>query len=86
MTRAVTEGTELFRDAIGVILKIGGPILILCMVVGIVTALFQAVTQVHENSVSFVLKVAVVIIFMMLGGSWMMRTLTEFTKSLFDMM
>ena len=75
-----------FQEAIGVALRLGGPILILCMLVGVVVAILQAVTQIHEQSISFVLKLIVVILFMMIGGNWMLRTLQEYARRLFDMM
>ena len=76
----------IFQDAIGVALRLGGPILILCMAVGVVVAILQAVTQIHEQSISFVLKLIVVILFMMMGGNWMLRQLQEYALRLFDMM
>ena len=76
----------IFQDAIGVALRLGGPILILCMAVGVVVAILQAVTQIHEQSISFVLKLMVVILFMMMGGNWMLRQLQEYALRLFDMM
>ena len=75
-----------FQEAIGVSLRLGGPILILCMAVGVVVAILQAVTQIHEQSISFVLKLIVVILFLMIGGNWMLRQLQEYALRLFDMM
>lgn len=77
---------DLFRDAISVVIRIGGPILLLCMLVGVVTALLQAVTQIHEQTVSFLFKLIVVILCLVLGGDWMMRNLQEFSLEVFDMM
>ena len=74
-----------FHDAIGVAIRLGGPILLLCMLVGVVVAILQAVTQIHEQSISFVLKLIVVIVFMMIGGNWMLRTLQEYALELFEL-
>ena len=76
----------LFQDAISVAIRLGAPILLLCMLVGVIVAILQAVTQIHEQSISFVLKLIVVIVFLMLGGDWMLRTLQEYALELFDMM
>ena len=76
----------IFQDAIGVALRLGGPILILCMAVGVVVAILQAVTQIHEQSIAFVLKLIVVILFLMMGGNWMLRQLQEYALRLFDVM
>mgnify|MGYP002798539784 FL=1 len=56
------------------------------MAVGILVAIFQAVTQIHEQSLSFILKLIVVVVVFLVGGSWMLSTLQEYTRSLFTMM
>ena len=76
----------IFQEAIGVCLRLSGPVLVLCMVVGVVVAILQAVTQIHEQSIAFVLKLIVVVLFMMIGGNWMLRQLQEYALRLFDMM
>lgn len=82
----ITQVTDLFRDGIGVALRLGAPILILSMLVGVVTAIIQAVTQIHEQTISFVLKLVVVVLILVIGGSWMLSTLQEYSLSLFDVM
>ena len=82
----ITQVVDVFRDGIGVALKIGGPILLLSMFVGVITAIMQAVTQIHEQTISFVLKLVVVILFLMIGGSWMMSMLREYALELFALM
>lgn len=47
---------SVMRDAVGVTLKLGGPMLLLSMLVGVVVAVLQAVTQIHEQTISFALK------------------------------
>ena len=54
--------------------------------VGILVAIFQAVTQIHEQSLSFILKLIVVIIVLLVGGGWMLETLMDFTRYLFTLM
>ena len=44
-----TAVSDLMRDAVGLVIKLGGPMLILSMLVGVVVAIFQAVTQIHER-------------------------------------
>ena len=77
---------DVFRDAIGVVIRLVGPMLLLSMVVGVIVAILQAVTQIHEQTISFILKLIVVVLFLVIGGSWMMTTLQEFFYSLFDLM
>ena len=71
------------REAVSVALKLGGPMLILSMLVGVVIAIFQAVTQIHEQTISFMLKLIVVILILLIGGAWMLTTLQDYTKEIF---
>ena len=84
MTGATT--VDVFQEAILVIIRISGPILILCMLVGVVIALLQAVTQIHEQSLAFVLKMIVVISILALGGGWMLGTLQDFFRLMLQQM
>ena len=76
----------IFGDGLGVAIRLGGPILLLCMLVGVIVAILQAVTQIHEQSISFLLKLIVVVLFLIIGGNWMLRILQEYTYSVFDLM
>ena len=80
------EVADILREGIGVALKIGGPLLILSMAVGILVAIFQAVTQIHEQALSFILKLIVVVLVLLIGGGWMLETLLEFSRYLFTLM
>ena len=80
------EVADILREGIGVALKIGGPLLILSMAVGILVAIFQAVTQIHEQSLSFILILIVVVLVLLIGGGWMLETLLEFSRYLFTLM
>ncbi|MBR2131355.1 MAG: flagellar biosynthetic protein FliQ [Oscillospiraceae bacterium] len=77
---------EILHETLMVALKLAGPILVSCMLVGIVIALFQAVTQVHEQSLGFIMKIVVVILFLFIGGGWMLQTLQEYTYHVFELM
>ncbi|RKJ78693.1 flagellar biosynthetic protein FliQ, partial [Butyricicoccus sp. 1XD8-22] len=74
----INQVTDVFRDGIGVAIRLGAPILLLALAVGVVTAILQAVTQIHEQTIAFVLKLLVIILFLVVGGSWMMMTLQEY--------
>ena len=79
----ITTVTGVLREAVSVALKLGGPMLILSMLVGVMIAIFQAVTQIHEQTISFMLKLIVVILILLIGGSWMLTTLQDYTKEIF---
>ena len=76
---------SVMRDAVGVTLKLGGPMLLLSMLVGVVVAVLQAVTQIHEQTSSFALKLIVVVLVLLVGGGWMLETLQDYTRELFAM-
>ena len=69
--------TDLMRDAVVVAIKLGGPMLVLSMLVGVVIAIFQAVTQIHEQTL------VVVVLVLLVAGGWMMETLQDFTRQVF---
>ena len=81
-----TMVTELLREGVWVAVKLCAPLLILSMAVGVLLAIFQAVTQIHEQTLSFILKLTVVILVLLVGGGWMMETLLEYARKLFALM
>ncbi|MBE6909688.1 MAG: flagellar biosynthetic protein FliQ [Ruminococcaceae bacterium] len=82
----VNQIIDVFRDGIAVAIRLGAPILLVCMLIGVIVAILQAVTQIHEQSIGFVLKLIVVVMFLSLGGGWMIESLQEYTYSLFELM
>ena len=81
-----TQISEVLREGIFVALKIGAPLLLLSMLVGVVVAIFQAVTQIHEQTISFALKLVVVVLVSLLFGGRMLDILLEYSRSLFTLM
>ena len=78
-----TEVTDVLRDAVVVAIKLGGPMLVLTMLVGVVIAIFQAVTQIHEQTIAFIFKLAVIVLVLLIGGGWMWETLLDYSRGLF---
>ena len=78
--------TQVLREGIWVAIKLGGPMLILSMMVGVLIAIFQAVTQIHEQTLGFIFKLTVVILVLLVGGGWMMETLLDYAKRIFTLM
>ena len=54
--------SDVLMDALGVAIKLSAPMLILGLAVGVIIAIFQAVTQIHEQSIGFIFKILVVIV------------------------
>lgn len=74
----------LLRATVTVVMKLGGPPLVVSLAVGIVMSLVQVITQVNEQTVSFVPKVAAVMACVTLLGAFMLQALGDFTRLLLD--
>ena len=77
--------TELLREGVWVVIKLSAPMLLLSMAVGVLLAIFQAVTQIHEQTIGFILKLVVVGSVLLMAGGWMMDTLQDFTRQVFTL-
>ena len=78
--------TQTLREGVVGVIKLGGPMVFLSMMVGVLVAIFQAVTQIHEQTLGFILKLTVVILVLLVGGGWMMETLLDYTQGIFELM
>ena len=72
------------REALLVSLQVGGPILVLMLVVGLVIAVLQALTQVNEATLAFLPKLLVLAATMLMLGPFMAGVLRGYAGSLFD--
>ncbi len=79
-----TDVLELARESIWVTLKVGGPILIIALIVGLSISLVQALTQVQEMTLSFVPKIIAIFVSLILLLPFMVTTLIDFTRELMD--
>ena len=75
---------EVGREALWVILKIAGPIMASGLAIGLLIALFQALTTIQEMTLTFVPKILVIFTSIIVFLPFMMTTVVEFAKSLFD--
>lgn len=75
---------EIASKALYVIIKVSLPILLVSMIIGLVISIFQTVTSIQEQTLTFVPKIICVFLSLMFLGSWMMTTLVEFTVELWS--
>ncbi len=75
---------EYFGQAIYIILVTTAPMLLSALIVGLIIAIFQATTQIQEQTLAFVPKIIVIFLMLLLLGPWILNTLTEFTYLIFD--
>ena len=64
------EILKVFSDGLWLIVKIAGPILLASVVIGLIVAIFQAATQIHEQTLTFVPKLVVIAAILLLSGSF----------------
>ncbi|HIY57646.1 MAG TPA: flagellar biosynthesis protein FliQ [Candidatus Tetragenococcus pullicola] len=74
---------DVLRTAFLKILMIAGPAMVVAMVVGLVVSIFQATTQIQEQTLSFVPKLLAIFITLILAGNFMLNQLVSFTQSIF---
>lgn len=79
-----TEVVKLGREALVMVLILGGPVLIASLIVGSVVALLQAVTQIHEATLTFLPKLIVVGLVIASAGGWMMELMVGYTERTFN--
>lgn len=73
---------EVSRHALEMILIIGGPVLIVGLVVGVIVSIFQAATQVNEPTLSFLPKMVAMFATFFVLGSWMLSVMTDYIITL----
>ncbi|MFT8392617.1 MAG: flagellar biosynthesis protein FliQ [Liquorilactobacillus ghanensis] len=74
---------DVLRDAFIRTLLISAPVLLVGMIVGLIISIFQATTQIQEQTLSFVPKLIAVLLTLILAGNFMLNILLEFTKYIF---
>jgi flagellar biosynthetic protein FliQ len=80
------EITDIMYDLFLLAIQLGGPVLILSMIVGVLISILQAATQIHEQTITFVPKLVVIGIVLVLTGSTMLQTIQDFTARIFVLM
>ena len=77
---------EVMKEAMLVAFEMAGPLLILSIIVGLIVAVFQAATQIHEQTLTFVPKLIVIAVVLLATGSWMLNLFDGFVQKLFGIM
>lgn len=72
---------ELTQTALLTAVMLGGPPLLVSLVVGLVISLIQAVTQLNESTLTFIPKVAAILAVLVLLGPWMLESILDFSRS-----
>ncbi|RAV22720.1 flagellar biosynthesis protein FliQ [Paenibacillus contaminans] len=75
---------KLAGEAVYTVLKASAPMLIIALVIGLVISVFQATTQIQEQTLAFVPKIIAVLLSILIFGPWILTTLVEFTSRLLN--
>ena len=76
---------SVIKDAIQTAIMISAPILLVATVVGLLISIFQATTQIQEQTLTFVPKLLAVALIGLLVGSWMLHSVVDFTTRIFEL-
>ena len=71
------------RDAMGITLMIAAPILLTVLVIGLLVSIFQAATQINEQTLSFIPKLVGVFVALLFAGPWMLGTMVDYMRLVF---
>lgn len=82
----MTEGQvlDIAREALYTIIICSAPLLLISLVVGLIVSIFQTVTSIQEQTLTFVPKIIAVFVGIMLFGSWILNNMTEFINALWS--
>lgn len=75
---------QLGQDALKTLAMLSAPLLLSTLVIGLIISIFQALTQINENTLTFVPKMIVIAIVLVLAGPWMLDLLNTYTTNLFE--
>lgn len=81
-----TNVMDIMRQMLLVCMQIAGPVLLVSVVVGLIIAIFQAATQIHEQTLTFVPKVLMIALALLLLGSFIGSVIIEFVQKTFALM
>jgi len=82
----ISEGQvlDIAQEAIYLIIICGAPLLLISLIVGLIVSIFQTVTSIQEQTLTFVPKIVAVFLGMMLFGSWILNNLSGFIDKLWS--
>ena len=74
---------NLGRDAMEITLMVAAPILLTVLIIGLVVSIFQAATQINEQTLSFIPKLVGVFVALVFAGPWMLTTMVDYMRLVF---
>lgn len=75
----------IFRDAIFTGMKVAGPVLLISMLVGLIISIIQAATSINEQTMTFVPKLIITALMMIIAGGWMLQQMMDLVFRIFEL-
>ena len=75
---------EIGRQAIEMTLILSGPLLLAALLIGLIVSIFQAATQINEQTLSFIPKLLGMFMVLILAGPWMLQMMVDYIRRLFE--
>ena len=72
------------RQAVEMTLLLSGPLLLAALVVGLIVSIFQAATQINEQTLAFIPKLIATFLVLILAGPWMLQMMVDYMRRLFE--
>ena len=80
----VDEVTAIASSALFLVIKVAAPVLLVSLVIGLIVSIFQAVTSIQEQTLTFVPKILAVFLALIVLGNWMLSEMSSFMISLWS--
>lgn len=80
----IDEVIAIASEALFLVIKVSAPVLLVSLIVGLVISIFQTVTSIQEQTLTFVPKIIAVFLTLILIGNWMLSEMTEFMTVLWS--
>lgn len=77
---------DIMRQMMLVCMQMAGPLLLVSIAIGLIISIFQAATQIHEQTLTFVPKLIIIALMLLLLGNWFNSVLGGFTKDMFKLL
>ena len=81
---SIGEVTQITSDALYLVIKVSAPILLISLTVGLIVSIFQTVTSIQEQTLTFVPKVILTFLGIIILGNWMATSITEYMTRLWS--
>lgn len=81
-----SDATLIFNEAVLVAFKLSLPILLISMIIGLIISIFQAATQIHEQTLTFIPKIIILGVLLIILGPWMLRVSVDFFNEVVKLM